>query len=292
VVTLAWTAPGDDWLCGQAANFRIIASEHPIHHPSDGTVVGDFPATAAAGGSEAELITNLNQENRYFAVLYQDDAGNWGHLASAVLPFQTPQSASPITVSLVPSSRQCGTGANPADGQHSPPLGTDSCLPPATTGFAHSGTQSTGAAQLSVIPGNTGTPADEADVSITASLTDVRGTSPTGADYDPNPAGADLTLVERLRLTDFSNGPGEDEAGTTTDLDFSVPVSCATTSDPGVGSTCAANTSADAVLPGAIKEGKQTVIGVFRIRVNDSGPNGTRADADDRLFQQQGVYVP
>ena len=65
-----------------------------------------------------------------------------------------------------------------------------------------------------------------------------------------------------------------------------------TTPDPAVGSSCSASTSANAITPGAIKEGKQAVIQLFRIRLADSGANGIRGDGDDRGFAMQGFYVP
>jgi hypothetical protein len=34
------------------------------------------------------------------------------------------------------------------------------------------------------------------------------------------------------------------------------------------------------------------LVQVFRLRLNDSGPNGIRNDSDDMLFAQQGVFVP
>jgi hypothetical protein len=64
VVTLSWTAPGDDWLCGQGDTYRIIASNQPIEHPSDGTVIGDFEATASAGQNQSKLVTNLGGQYR------------------------------------------------------------------------------------------------------------------------------------------------------------------------------------------------------------------------------------
>jgi uncharacterized repeat protein (TIGR01451 family) len=79
---LNWTAPGDDWLCGTAARYRVIKSSSPILRPTDGTVVGDFSAQGA-GAAETRTISNVGNNN-YFAILYQDEAGNWGHLASAV----------------------------------------------------------------------------------------------------------------------------------------------------------------------------------------------------------------
>jgi len=119
----------------------------------------------------------------------------------------------------------------------------------------------------------------------------IRAGSPSGPDYDPNPAGADMTLVTRFRLTDRLNGTTQTLPGSTTDLDFSVPVTCVGTGGSD-GSTCSASTSADATVPNAIREGRGTVAQVFRVRLNDSGPNGTRGDGDDQLFAQQGFFVP
>jgi hypothetical protein len=45
-------------------------------------------------------------------------------------PYQTPAEAMQLAVSLVPVFRQCGTGANPANGRHSTPLSGVSCAPP------------------------------------------------------------------------------------------------------------------------------------------------------------------
>jgi hypothetical protein len=203
--------------------------------------------------------------------------------------YPAPQSADFIGGSLVPAARQCGTGANPATGAHSPPLATPSCAP-ATTGTAHFGAGTAATAQMTVTPGNPATQVNEADVAYTVIATDIRNTSPTGTDYDPNPSGPDMTLVHRLRVTDFQNGATSD-AGTTTDLDFSAPVTCVSTAGAG-GSNCNANTTANAVMPGAIQENRRMTIQVFRTRLIDSGPNGIRDDGDDTLFAQQGVYIP
>lgn len=216
-------------------------------------------------------------------------------------PYQTPSTASPAHFALVPVFRQCGTGSNPTNGEHSPPLSAGSCNPPATTAgaMAHVGPQSAGSADYTAVPGNLGTPADEADATVAANVTDVRSGGVGGADYDPNPAGADATLSIRLRITDLRNSTSTISCGTagicpgtTTDLDFNVPVVCTPTGSSGIGSTCAASTSFDAVSPGAVAEGRASVMQLFRVRLNDSGANGLRGDADDRLFEQQGFYVP
>ena len=36
--TLSWTAPGDDWLCGDAERFEVRASDAPIEAPGDGEI--------------------------------------------------------------------------------------------------------------------------------------------------------------------------------------------------------------------------------------------------------------
>jgi hypothetical protein len=135
-----------------------------------------------------------------------------------------------------------------------------------------------------------------ADIFITSQATDVRAGDPSGPDYDPNPNGADLTLVEKWRISDHANSSSQSICttscpGTVADLDFPVPVECAQTSAADVGSTCAVDTSANAVLPGAIQTSEQAVIQVFRLRLNDAGPDGVPGGGDDTLFQQQGLYL-
>jgi serine protease AprX len=224
---------------------------------------------------------------------YRGSGGFFVDISRPSLPaYQVPRSASPISVSLVPAFSQCSTGANPANAAHSPPLGGPACIPAKPTStIAATGSTSQGSAQVAVIPGNLATQADEADVSFDASLSDVRSGSPLGGDYDPNPGGTDVTLLTTFRLTDMLNGPTQQSAGTTTNVDFAVPVTCVGTAGA-EGSSCAAHTSADAVLPASISEHKSSVMQLFRVRLEDSGLNGVRGDADDRLLAQQGIYVP
>jgi hypothetical protein len=81
--TLSWKAPGGDWMCGAAKRYRVLVSSKPIVHPTDGTVVGVFDASGGVGASASQKIP---AGAKYAAVLYQDAAGNWGHLASLKLP--------------------------------------------------------------------------------------------------------------------------------------------------------------------------------------------------------------
>jgi Tol biopolymer transport system component len=236
------------------------------------------------GGTPTQLTTNPEDDND----------PTWQPLpgSSPAPSYEAPKLASPVKVSLVPLHRQCATAQNPSNATHGPPLAHASCSPPQpSSGLARIGPQAIATAQLAVIYGDTSSGnGDQADVTIRASLTDVQ--TPLGLDYDPDPTGPDLTLVQRLRITDRYSGPSLGDPATTVDFDFSVAVDCALTVDPGIGSSCNVDTSADAVMPGAIKENKAAVVQVFRVRVNDPGANGIRGDSDDRIFMMQGVFIP
>ena len=201
-----------------------------------------------------------------------------------------PVNSGSMEIPLVPSYRQCGTGGNPANATHRGPLSSASCIPPRLTGTARIGPASYLNVLMQVVYGNPTTVPNGSDDTYTVTLTDIR--TAAGADYNPNGALSDLTLVTRWRITDLANGPSENQAGTVIDLDFAVPVDCAATADVTVGASCTASTSAAAVSSGTVQENEQQALQMFRIRVNDSGPNGARGDGDDTLFLQQGLYNP
>jgi hypothetical protein len=218
-----------------------------------------------------------------------DDFVDWQPIPVANYPH--PQSASQLSVSLVPAFKQCGTGANPSNAEHSPPLATSSCNPPKPgSAVALVGPTSQPSAAFTVTPGDSDpTNGNQANLSISAGLTDIQSTA--GGDYNPNASGADLTAVTRLRITDKANGYGGLPA-TATEFDFKVPTDCSSTADPSVGSSCSANTTANALVPGLIQEQRQTVVQAFRVRIDDSGANGIRGDSDDRIFMTQGLFAP
>jgi hypothetical protein len=87
-VEMTWKAPGDDWTCGSAEAFEVRVSEDPIDSPGDGREVAVAqPLRAAAGEPEAVRIgPDEFGDARHAAVLYRDEAGNWGRLASVSLP--------------------------------------------------------------------------------------------------------------------------------------------------------------------------------------------------------------
>jgi hypothetical protein len=85
---LTWTAPGDDWLCGEAAGFEVRASADPIDAPGDGEVVRESEGAPAAAGEEQTVTLSAGDlgDARHLAVVYRDDAGNWGGAATVEVP--------------------------------------------------------------------------------------------------------------------------------------------------------------------------------------------------------------
>jgi hypothetical protein len=180
--------------------------------------------------------------------------------------------------------------------QHGAPLAVDSCSPPRqvsselTVGTLDANGQaanSVGSVRYDVMPGDETTPADEADVAIAVSLTDVRKASDL-SDYT-----GELRADASVRLTDRLNGPGANEPGTTEDFQFPVTVPCAATPAGGIGGTCSVSTTFDAVMPGSAPEGKRANWQLGTIEVFDGGPDGLASTASgDALFADQGVFTP
>ena len=205
--------------------------------------------------------------------------------------YPRPVAASPLRVSLVPAYTSCGS----PNRMHGPPLAHPSCSPPAqasqqlTVGTVDANGQSpafTGSVRLGARPGDPDTTPDEADVSIAVSALDVRRRAGLG-DYS-----GQLGLRLPLRITDRDNGgtPGRGQ-GTVQDTTLDVPVQCAST--PGsAGSTCTVSTTADAVAPGAVREGQRAVWATDRLQVTDGGPDGVASTTPNTLFASQGIFIP
>jgi Subtilase family len=86
-VTLTWKQPGDDLMCGRPARYRVIASPDPILHPGDGHVIAGGDASGPAGTSVTRTLSRASIGNaRHVAVLYRDEAGNWGIERGASVP--------------------------------------------------------------------------------------------------------------------------------------------------------------------------------------------------------------
>ena len=216
-----------------------------------------------------------------------------------------PKFASPIVASMVPAYKACTT----PNRTHGPPLGFPSCNPPVqTSSHLTVGTpdangaaaNSTAFVKIKVLPGDPAPP-DDSDVALTGSVTDVRcGPSPPATCGSPNTAaGPDYTgeiqVNATIRITDHWNavGPGGGtDAATMTDSPFPVTVSCTGTAGTGVGSTCSLSTTANAVVPTVVKDGKRAIVEVSQLQSFDGGPDGQAATSPNTLFGVQGIFIP
>jgi hypothetical protein len=215
-----------------------------------------------------------------------------------------PKSASPIRVSMVPAYKPCTT----PNRQHGPPLGVVSCNPPVMSSNAltmgeptanGATAQGEGWVLLKVKAGIPGPPEDS-DVLITAEGKDIRCKAGNTACGSANAAdGADYTGqlegTAQIRISDHWNavapGGGTDPA-TAIDLPFPVVTGCTATGDTGIGSTCTANTSANATVPGVVKDGKRSNVEIAQLQINDGGLDGLANTTPNTLFTVQGLFIP
>ena len=195
-------------------------------------------------------------------------------------------------MALVPAYSQC-TSPNTV---HGLPLNSQSCTPPVpgstflTTGSPDANglsTRMTASLRLIARLGVTSTPADEADVRIVVNATDVRRRSDL-TDYT-----GQLEGRLSLRITDRVNGATGRDSATVTSAPFDFPVPCAATGGTtNVGSTCSLDSTADAIMPGAVLEDRRTIWQVDEVRLFDGGADGQAGTQDNTLFLRQGVFVP
>jgi hypothetical protein len=198
--------------------------------------------------------------------------------------YPRPRAASPLQASLVPAYQPCAA----PNRAHGPPLAFGSCQPPAPESSALTvGTPdangrpaaAVGTARLGVRVGDPHTSADEADVNLQVSATDVRERPGLG-DY----TGA-LSARVTLRITDRGSAllaGGGTEPATVSDLPLDIPVQCAATPTES-GATCTSSTTVDALIPGAVPEGRRSIWALGQVEVYDP---------DDHTFLRQGIFVP
>jgi hypothetical protein len=198
--------------------------------------------------------------------------------------YPRPKGATPFLTYLVPAYNAC---ASP-NRQHGPPLAFASCNPPTqssnalTIGSADSNgkpTKSVSSVRFDTLVGIPSTTTDEADVKITVQVIDVY-TQAGLADY-----AGEVTAKTTLRITDKLNTPhpGGPGAGTVSDIPYGFTIPCAATADTTIGGSCLLSTSADALAPGAVTEGKRSIWALGQVAVYD---------ADDAPFMKQGIFVP
>jgi glucose/arabinose dehydrogenase len=265
----------------------------------DGTTPVPLIEYTGTGRATAAGLT-AGPDGLYFTDLYKDQGTNVAEADAHLMRiryagapgYPRPKGATPTQVALVPAYQAC-TASNR---NHGPPLAYQSCTPPVqTSGHVTVGTAdangrpttSTGSARVATVTGVPSTPADEADVTLRLSLTDVR------AKADLSDYAGELEGRLTLRITDRDHGPSLNELGTTVDRPFSFKATCTTT--PGnstTGSTCEVFTSADAVMPGAIKEGERTIWQLGDVEVYDGGADGDVDTTPNTLFMRQGLFAP
>ena len=150
--------------------------------------------------------------------------------------YARPKGATPLKLYFVIAYKPC-TSPNR---QHGGPLAVNSCNPPQqesgrlTVGTLDANGQaanSVGSVRLDVKQGDTSTPANEADVMVDVSITDVRKQSDL-SDYT-----GELQVNPVARITDRLNGPSQTEPATTQDTAFPMTVACAATPSTTVGGT-------------------------------------------------------
>ena len=232
-------------------------------------------ATVQAAGSDPDPVNNTDSE-----------------FTEVVSGYPRPKIAQEVTFSLVPAYGRCTDGNR----THGPALAFESCHPPGyinrnlTIGTPDANglpANSVGSARLRVLPGDLQTAADEADVQSSVSFTDVRAKASL-ADYT-----GEIQLAYTIRITDKQNGSTAVGSATMTDyayMAFVVP--CTATASTTVGATCSGVTTADALIPGVIKEGKRSVWEFDQVDVIDGGADGVASTYDNMLFATQGIFVP
>jgi TolB protein len=221
-----------------------------------------------------------------------DQQPDWQPLPINV--YARPKGATPMRISFVMAFEPCAT----ANRMHGEPLAVGSCTPPVQSSqFATVGTldangnqaKSVGFAKVFVKPGNAATPEDEADLLLELRIADVRDKGDL-IDY-----AGELGARPLVRITDKDNtpAPGGAGAGTTQDTLLPFTVLCAPTSDAAIGSLCQVVTTAEAVLPGSIKEGLRANWELRQFDIDDGGSDADAATiGDNTRFAAEGIFTP
>lgn len=250
------------------------------------------------GNAEIYLMgTGGAAQTRLTTIPQFDGHPDWQALVAG---YPRPAGATPLRVSLVPAYQGCGA----ANRVHGPPLGFASCNPPAqrsahltvgTPDANGSAASSIGSVRYGVRVGVPGLPEDS-DVSITFSLTDVRCrvsivTCAGGALSDYT---GEVEVATDMRVTDRNNAPtagGGSEAATVIDSTLAFVAPCTATAGT-AGATCPLTTSANALSPGLIRDGKRMLIALSQMQVRDGGADGLVTTAPNAVFAVQGLFVP
>jgi WD40-like Beta Propeller Repeat len=258
-------------LADSAAN-----DENPAWSP-DGTKIAFHSDRAPSG-----VYTMIVSPRSFTSFLTPGFVPDWQPIP--INGYPRPRAASPVHASLVPAYQECTVPGH----NHGPPLAFPSCYPPqripsaltvGTPDANGEAAKSVGHVRVGVKVGHPTTPADEADVRLRSRITDVRNASDL-SDYT-----GDLTIRLSVQITDKNNTPhpGGPGAATVQQFTHSHPLPCAATADTTVGATCQFDTTVDALVPGAVAEGRRAIWELGQVRVDD---------ADGNAFLKQGIFIP
>jgi hypothetical protein len=289
------------WQRTDGINLRIQAA---IRSPGSGGSFGTISTLSSAGqdGFEPQVAAGPNVDNDGAVVWTRSDGTNLRVQSSRrkdVVGFPRPKGATPTRLALVPAYTQC-TAPNRT---HGPALAFPSCAPPVmrsgvlTMGSPDSNGPAAnlvGSVRYIVVNGNPATDANEADVKLVVSITDVRN-NPSLTDYVGK-----VLVTSDLQITDQNNAAETPEPGTVQSFKYEFPADCVATGSTSVGGTCSLNTTANAITPNLVVENKRTIWELGEVTVKDAGPNGTGyascpptcGDGDETTFLRQGVFVP
>jgi len=210
-----------------------------------------------------------------------------------------PKGATPLSASLVPSYKACAT----PNRTHGAPLAFPSCNPPVqSSNFLTMGSPDANGAPANSVGSillKVKTTSPE-DVLITSTITDVRCRPATQAAVCNSANTADgpdysgqIQGNATIRISDHYNGPNLNEAATVVDTPFPVNGTCAnTTASASTGGICTTNTTANAVVPGAVKDTQRGVVEISQLQISDGGADGQVASPDNTLFEVQGIFIP
>jgi Tol biopolymer transport system component len=250
---------------------------------------GDNDIWRSLPGSQTPIMTNS----------VQDEYPDWQPFNRT---YARPRGATPVRIALVPAYKQCAS-SSPPPRNHRGSITAGSCYAPIpessylTVGspeFNGVGANAQGAVVFTTVA------SPSSNVTIAVNTEDVRcqaltASCPGGAlgDY-----AGDLRLSTSFRITDKGNGPattGLSVNGTVTDLPLEFNVPCTTTGSTTVGSTCAVNTSINAVLGATAIVAGQRAIWQFAgiLNLYDGGSDGVATTtANNTLFEVGGLFIP
>jgi hypothetical protein len=209
-----------------------------------------------------------------------------------------PKGASPLSSPMVPAFKACAT----PNRTHGAPLAFPSCNPPVqassflTVGTPDANGAPANAVGVVLIKVKVTSPED---VFIQSSGSDVRCLPGAGATVCNNPNTADgpdysgeLQGNATIRISDHYNGPGLNEAATVVDIPFPVNGTCANTTSTSIGGTCGVNTTANAVVPGSVKDTQRGIVEISQLQIFDGGQDGLVSSPDNTLYSVEGIFIP